>query len=113
MAPILMHNTMRITGDADAYRKAVADAVAFVEREGPQLMVEVFIDEAAGLAHSFQLYEDSAAILKHWELSDPYIQAVMEHCEVEELVIYGGPSDEVRAGVEGAKIVPQFAGFLR
>ena len=113
MSPILLHNTMRVTGDLDAYRTAVADAVSFVEREGPQLMVEVFIDEANRLAHSFQLYQDSEAILAHWKLSDPYIQEVMKHCEIDELVVYGEPSAEVLEGIGDVRVVPQFTGFIR
>ncbi len=77
---ILFRNTMRITdGHLDGFRRAIAQAVAFAHEHGPQLMVEVFIDEERMLAHSFQLYRDSDAIRTHWRLSDPYIREVMEH----------------------------------
>jgi hypothetical protein len=78
-APLLLHNTMRITeGHLEGFRHAVEKAVAFVEEHGPQLAVQVFIDEERLVAHSFQLYPDSAAIVRHWSLSDPYIREVME-----------------------------------
>ena len=95
-APLLLHNTMRITdGHLDEFRAAVERAVEFVEEHGPQLAVQVFIDNDRLLAHSFQLYPDSAAIVRHWELSDPYIAEVMEHCSVENLDMYGEPEEDV------------------
>ncbi|MFJ1732859.1 hypothetical protein [Streptomyces sp. NPDC088254] len=63
---------MRITdGHLDGFRRAIAQAVAFAQEHGPQLMVAVFIDEERMLAHSFQLHRDSDAIRAHWRLSDP------------------------------------------
>ncbi|MGK8464618.1 hypothetical protein [Nocardia cyriacigeorgica] len=44
---ILFHNTMRITeGNLEEFAAAVKRAVAFVEEHGPQLVVQVFLDEA-------------------------------------------------------------------
>jgi hypothetical protein len=119
--PVLLHNTMRITeGHLDGFREAVRRAVGFVEEHGPQLMVRVFIDEARLRAHSFQLYGDSDAVRTHWKLSDPYIAAVMEHCSVERLDVYGNPDAGVRAALEPGRpgpfpvsITPLFTGFVR
>jgi hypothetical protein len=119
--PLLMHNTMKITeGHLDGFREAVRRAVGFVEEHGPQLMVRVFVDEARLRAHSFQLYADSEAVRTHWRLSDPYIAAVMEHCSVERLDVYGNPDAEVRAALEPGgpgpfpvSITPLFTGFVR
>ena len=84
MSTILFHNTMKITdGHLDQFRAAVRRAVEFVEEHGPQLMVQVFVDEQTMEAHSFQLYRDSASVLAHWAMSDPYIQDVMAHCHIE------------------------------
>jgi hypothetical protein len=121
-APLLLHNTMRITeGHLEEFRHAVERAVAFVEEHGPQLAVQVFVDEEHLVAHSFQLYPDSAAIVRHWELSDPYIAAVMEHCTVERLEMYGEPEEDVvgdafRPDVAGdvpRVVVPRLIGFVR
>jgi hypothetical protein len=82
-------------------------------------MVQVFIDEERLLGHSFQLYADTAAILLHWRLSDPYIQNVMAHCAVRRLDVYGRLDQAVLDGLAGAgdkvelTITPWFAGFLR
>ncbi|MEU1959125.1 hypothetical protein [Nocardia sp. NPDC019304] len=116
---ILFHNTMRITdGHLEQFKVAVERAVAFVAEHGPQLMVQVFLDEDRGLAHSFQLYHDSEAVLAHWKLSDPYIQDVMEHCTIQSFETYGEMSDEVldglRAGPVGEVTVRRaLTGFTR
>ncbi|MDD7939283.1 hypothetical protein PHK61_12740 [Actinomycetospora lutea] len=113
-APLLLHNTMRITeGHVAEFRAAVERAVAFVEEHGPQLAVQVFVDEEHLLAHSFQLYPDSAAIVRHWELSDPYIADVMEHCEVERLAMYGEPEQDVVGDFRPDVLVPRLIGFVR
>ncbi|MEU0689983.1 hypothetical protein [Streptomyces uncialis] len=119
-AILLFHNTMRITdGHVEGFREAIAQAVGFAERHGPQLMVEVFVDERRMTAHSFQLFRDSDAVRAHWKLADPYIQGVMEHCRVERFAVYGEPDDDVLAGVRAGigdgelAIAPRTAGFLR
>jgi hypothetical protein len=113
---------MRITeGHLEGFRHAVEKAVAFVEEHGPQLAVQVFSDEERLVAHSFQLYPDSAAIVRHWSLSDPYIREVMEHCTVERLEMYGEPEEDVvgdafRPDVAGdvpRTVVPRLIGFVR
>ncbi|WP_280468874.1 hypothetical protein [Nocardia cyriacigeorgica] len=116
---ILFHNTMRITdGHLEEFSAAVRRAVEFVEEHGPQLMVQVFLDEERGLAHSFQLYPDSEAVLAHWKLSDPYIQEVMAHCTVQSFETFGEMSEEVLAGLRSGPageptIRPLLTGFTR
>lgn len=118
--PLLLHNTMRITeGHLDEFKQAIDESVRFVEQHGPQLMVQVFVDDEAMLAHSFQLYADSAAIRRHWALSAGVIDGVMEHCTVERLDLYGEPDDTVARGLNGAladvprRILGRHTGFVR
>ncbi|MCI3150456.1 hypothetical protein ELQ39_01520 [Streptomyces sp. GB4-14] len=118
---ILFRNTMRIKeGHLDGFRRAIAQAVAFAQEHGPQLMVEVFIDEERMLAHSFQLYRDSDAIRVHWRLSDPYIRGVMEHCTVQHFEIFGAPEPDIVAALKTPDgesfpfvVSPRLAGFNR
>lgn len=113
---VLFRNTMEITyGHLDQFKEAVRLAVEFAEAHAPQLMVEVFIDEENMLAYSFQLYQDSDAIRTHWQLSDPYIQGVMEHCTVRSLDVYGRPDDAVRAALPAGEAEPssRWTGFVR
>lgn len=117
---ILFRNTMQITeGHLEDFRRAIAEAVGFVEEHGPQLMVQTFIDEDRMLAFSYQLYRDSAAILRHWQLADPYISRVMEHCTVLDFQVHGDPGEAVLEGMRQmiedgrATISPRLAGFVR
>lgn len=116
---ILFHNTMKVTeGHLDPFKEALRQAVDFVREHGPQLMVQVFIDEDRGVAHSFQLYPDSQAVLDHWVLSDPYIDAVMAHCTVESFENYGQMSEEVLTGLRDSvgdpgSTRPLLTGFTR
>lgn len=114
---LLFRNTMRIKpGHLDEYRRAIRDAVAFAEQHAPQLLVDVFIDEEQMEATSFQLYPDSEAVLRHWELSDPYIAEVMRHCTVVRFEAFGSPSDAVlddlgRSSETAVDITPRLVGY--
>lgn len=116
---LIFRNTMKITpGHLEEYRQAILDAVSFAESHAPQFMVDVFIDEDELTATSFQIYADSNAVLRHWELSDPYIAKVMEHCTVAKLDVFGEPSDEVRAGFDrtpnmSVTVSPRLIGYLK
>jgi hypothetical protein len=112
---ILFRNLMRISeGHLEEFKAAVRAAVDFVEAHGPQLMVQVFIDEERMECQSFQLYRDSDAVLRHWELSDPHIQEVMKHCSVQQFDVYGEPDSRVLAGLgDGATFTPRLTGFHR
>lgn len=112
---VLFHNTMRIhDGHLEDYRRAVDRAVGFVREHGPQLMVQVFIDEERMLGHSFQLHTGAASIRAHMAMSDPYIKDVMEHCEVADFRVYGDVDDDIAALLpEGAAVLPRFTGFTR
>ncbi|MCI2421935.1 hypothetical protein MOQ72_31325 [Saccharopolyspora sp. K220] len=119
--PILFRNTMQIaTGHLEDFRLDVRKAVEFVAEHGPQLMVDVFIDEERMLAYSYQLYRDSESILMHWQMSDPYIREVMAHCTVRQFDVYGEPDEAVLEGVRSmgddgvpVTINPRFVGFAR
>ncbi|MEE1611880.1 hypothetical protein [Microvirga sp. CF3016] len=120
MEPILLRNQMKITdGRLEPFSDAVRKAIEFVEKHGPQLMVQAYIDELSMRAVSLQLYRNSADVLRHWDLSDPYIKAVSEHCTVERLEVYGAPNEQVVTGLaqfldDGrAVIIRPLAGFSR
>ncbi|MEO3749637.1 hypothetical protein [Streptomyces sp. B6B3] len=117
---LLFRNTMRVTpGHLDAFSAAIRRAVEFAEREAPQILVDVFLDERELRATSFQLYADSQAVLRHWRLSDPYIQEVMRHCTIERFEVFGDPSEAVRAGLPtpddgiDVSLTPRLTGYAR
>lgn len=118
---ILFVNTMKISvGELGEFKQKMQSAVEFVEANGPQLLVEAYVNESGERAYSFQLYADSASIKAHWRMSDPYIRDVMEHASVERLDIYGDPDREVmqrireisESGVE-VSVSPNLTGFHR
>ncbi len=119
--PIMLINTMQIEqGKLEDFEESVKNSLVFVEVNGPQLMVEVYVDEENMRAYSFQFYRDSESILSHWRMSDPYIRGVMEHIKVKRLDIYGQPDDAVMEGLwpfseDGVivSVTPHFAGFAR
>lgn len=118
--PILLRNTMAFARQhAAAFKKAIAEAVEFASKHAPQLMVQTFIDDENGLCYSFQLFEDSDAILRHWKVSDPNIAEVMKYCVVRSMEVYGSPSDAVRDGIlqsvgdATTTFVPGLVGFVR
>jgi quinol monooxygenase YgiN len=117
---ILFRNTMKISeGHVDAFKRAIQEAVEFVSRNGPQLMVQTFIDEEQLTAISYQLYRDSEAILEHWRLADPYIAEVMRHCTVAAFEIHGEPNavvmERMNAMLQDGRAIQMWrlAGFVR
>lgn len=118
---VLQITTFRIhPGKLDEFKESIRRAVEFAEEYGPQLLVEVYVDEARMRAFSCQIQRDSEAILAHWRMSDPYIQKVMENCTLTHIEIYGNPSEAVLVGMrpiiqEGVtlKVTPSLVGFGR
>lgn len=118
--PILLRNTMAFDREhAPEFKEAIVNAVEFAGRHAPQLMVQTYIDDENGLCYSFQLYQDSDAILRHWQVSDRNIAEVMKYCVVRSMEVYGSPSEAVRDGIMGsvgeAKVsfTTGLAGFCR
>ena len=119
--PIIMLTTMRIDeGKLEAFKDALSQAIEFVERNGPQLMVQTMVDEQAMRAQSLQVYPDSDAIRTHWELSDPWIRAVDRVMTPERIEVFGSPDGEVldalrRFTSQGVAlgVTPHHAGFSR
>ncbi len=112
---LIQFTTFRIHADRlEAFKDSVAEA------HGPQLLVELYIDERAMRACSCQLQPDSEAVLSHWALADPYVQAVMETCALERVDVYGRPNNVVLARLRALPergnpltVTPGFVGFGR
>lgn len=63
---ILLINTMQIRqGELEDFKESVKRSIEFVETNGPQLLVEVYVDEENMQAYSVQFYPDSEAMLFH------------------------------------------------
>lgn len=112
---ILYHNTMRIyQGHLEAFRREAENAVAVVEEQGPQIMLEIFIDEPRMLAHSIQVHADSESIRTHVKTRNPGSGPIMDHCEVQSFAVFGNlDPDLLEILPPGTRVVPRFAGFTR
>ena len=119
--PIVFITTNQIESGAlekckDAFRKSND----FLETNGPQLMLEVYINENEMRAYGLQIHRDSESILTHWQLADPYMRDVMQYLTTMRVDIYGQPNEAVMEGMrrlssQGAilSVTPQFVGFSR
>lgn len=118
---VMIVNTMRIeAGGTEGFEESIRNSLDFVEANGPQTMVEVFVDEESMRAYSFQFFRDSESIRSHWKMSDPYIRGVMEHATVERLDVYGQPDEEITDSIRAfsengvaVTVTPRLAGFAR
>lgn len=119
--PIIFITTFLIEeGSLDKFKEAVRKSTNFLQANGPQLLVEVCIDEKEMRAHGIQVHRDSESILSHWQLADPYMRDVMQYITTTRVEIYGQPNEAVIEGMsrlssEGAVITvtPRFVGFSR
>lgn len=118
--PILLRNTMAFDlQHAADFKNAIINAVEFAKKHAPQLMVQTYVDDEKGLCYSFQLFQDSDAILRHWNVSDPNISEVMKYCVVRNMEVYGSPSKVVRDGIlssvgeANVSFTPELVGFFR
>jgi hypothetical protein len=119
--PIIQITTMEIKkGKLDAFKESVKKSVAFVEENGPHLLVEVYIDEERLRAHSFQIQPDSESIISHWQMTDPYIREVNKHMTLIRVDIFGQPNNTVMERMQQFEkegvivtVTPHFFGFHR
>ena len=118
---ILFITTFQIEdGALEKFKEAVRKSTDFLEINGPQLMVEVCIDENEMRAHGIQVHRDSQSILTHWQLADPYMRDVMQYITTTRVDIYGQPNEDVMEGMrrlssQGAviSVTGRFTGFSR
>ena len=98
---------------------SVKNSLAFVQENGSQLLVEVYVDEENLRVYSFQLYDTSESNLTHWRMSDPYIRDVMQHYTMERLDVSEWPEDAVMESLRPFSedgvltVTPRSAGFAR
>jgi hypothetical protein len=119
-SPVLLRNIMAFDRQHVAeFKRAIVNAVEFAHQRAPQLMVQTYVDDENGLCYSFQLFQDSDAVLRHWQVSDPSIAEVMKYCVIRSTEVYGGSSKAVRDGILNAvgeasvSFTPAFVGFSR
>ena len=118
--PIVFITTMKIhEGKLDLVKEAAKKSLAFSEKNGPQLMAGVYIDEENMVANGLQVHRDSESILSFWQIADPYIRDVMQYVATTRVDIYGQPNEAVMASMRklaGESVTltvkPRLAGFV-
>lgn len=107
-------------GALEKVKDATKRSTEFFKANGPQLMAEVFIDESKLRFIGIQVHRDSESILTHWQISDPYMQDVMQYITTTHVDIFGQPNEAVMEGMKGfssqgtiISVIPRFAGFSR
>jgi len=88
--PIIFITTFQIKkGALEKFKEAARKSTDFLKSNGPQLLIEVCIDEIEMLAHGIQVHRDSESILTHWQTADPYMHDVMQYITTTRVDIYG------------------------
>jgi hypothetical protein len=91
---------------------ATPSGVELVEavREGEPDTVSygTFLDEATGTGIFLEHYSDSAGMLAHLKNAEPYFPKVYEFTEPQSMEVYGKPTPELMAALDGFEISMTF-----
>ena len=101
-------------GNFKALVKEMVDATK--TNEPGALIYEWFVSDDEKTCHIYERYADSAATMVHLAaFGQNFAERFMGVLEPVQLVVYGNPSDEVRAALAGfgAVHMSQIAGFAR
>ena len=116
---IILITTMQIKeGNLEKVKEALKKSVEFAKEKGPQLMVQVFVDDKKMQINSIQLHRNSESIIDHWKLSDAYIEGVMQYITMKRVDVYGLPNkiiiqrlDKLAENGCVVSVMPFFTGY--
>ena len=98
-------------GQFDNFNALMAEMVEATQAESGTLMYEWFLSEDKGTCHLYERYVDSAAVMVHLgNFGSKFAARFLEYLEPNQMTVYGDPSDEVRAGLEG--LGPVYLGLI-
>ena len=103
-------------GRLDDARELMHEMVASTEQEPGTVGYEWFLDADGGSCHIHERYADSAAALVHiGHFGSKFADRFFACFEPTSLSVYGDPSGEVRAALDGfgAAYLGWFGGFVR
>jgi quinol monooxygenase YgiN len=85
------------SGKVNDVRLAVAELVAFVRAQEPQLISYGFyIDDEALTMYVVAVHPDSSSLERHLTVGGPLFRKVGEFIDLQAIDVYGEPSDAVR-----------------
>ena len=103
-------------GQLDTFKALMNDMVAATKANEPgALNYEWFINEDSTTCHIYERYVDSAAVMVHMGNFAAFGERWAAAVEVTRAMVYGAPSDEVKAlltGMGGTLMAP-WGGFAR
>jgi len=104
-------------GKLDAFKALAQEMSEATEANEPSaLLYEWFISEDGKQCHIIEHYTDSAAVVTHMStFGEQFAERFLECVDPVSLSVYGSPTDEVRAILDGlgAVYLDGFAGFSR
>lgn len=104
------------SGHLDELRQLMAEMVRGAREEVGALGYEWFLDSSGSTCHINERYVDSDAVLAHLgNFATNFSDRFMACLQPTSLTVYGEPSDEVRAALDGfgAAYLGTFGGFTR
>lgn len=103
-------------GRLEDARALMGEMVRSTRQESGALGYEWFLDADGTVCHLHERYADSDAALAHLgTFGENFAQRFLQCFEPTDLAVYGEPSDEARAALDGfgASYLGTFGGFVR
>jgi quinol monooxygenase YgiN len=104
-----------LPGKLDEFRAVARDLIANTEPEPATLDYEWHLSPDNKMAHLFERYADSAAMIAHVEGFGAFAARFLGACRVTRFSVYGKPSAEAKAALADLSPVyfSQLGGFSR
>ncbi len=103
-------------GQLSDARELMSEMVESTRGEAGTLGYEWFLGASGTVCHIHERYADSDAAMIHLgNFGDKFAERFLQCFEPTDLYVYGAPSDEVRATLDGlgAAYLETFGGFIR
>lgn len=101
-------------GRFDEFKALMQEMVDSTRTESGTLAYEWFLSEDSKSCHLYERYSDSDAVMTHLHnFGSNFADRFVEYVEPKSMMVYGEPSDAVRAALEsfGAEFLGSFGGF--
>ena len=104
-------------GMLETFQSLMAEMVEATQANEPDTLVyEWYFSDDNSACHIVEAYTDSAAAMVHiGNFGANFAERFLTYCSPTEIFVYGTPSDEARAALDGfgATYMPSVGGFTR
>jgi quinol monooxygenase YgiN len=104
------------TGQLESFRSLMEEMVVSTRDEAGGLAYQWFVSDDGTAVHIYERYASSAAVMEHLQsFGAKFAERFLAAVDPTRFVVYGTPSDEVRAGLSafGPTYLGPFGGFVR